>query len=90
MFNGYLTRLLQYIFFYFLNFYAPTTLLVQWSMLAFCMPLISYFHVVVVLAYLFVLLQFGCLGFCNQNCNIVFGGVVFASLFLCCMLFIVA
>jgi hypothetical protein len=60
-------------------------------MLAFCMPLISYLHVVVVLACLFVLLQFGRLGFCNRDWNnIVPGGVVVACFFLGCMLFIVA
>jgi hypothetical protein len=54
--NGYLTRLLQDIFFHFLNLYAPAALLIHWSMLVFCMALISYLHVVVVLACMFVLL----------------------------------
>ena len=54
--NGYLTGLLEDIFFHFLNLYAPATLLVHWSMLVFFMPLISYLHVVVVVACLFMLL----------------------------------
>ena len=83
MLNGYLTGLLQDIFF--------MALLVHWSMLVFCMALISYLHVVVVLACLFVLLQFARLGFCNRDWNnIVPRGVVASCFFLHCMLFIVA
>jgi hypothetical protein len=49
-------------------------LLVRWSMLSFCMPLIYYLHVVVVLVFMFML-QFGCSGFCNHDWNnIVPGG----------------
>jgi hypothetical protein len=89
--NGYLTGLLQDIFFCFLNLYAPTALLVQWSMLVFCMTLISYLHVVVVLACLFVLLQFAHLGFYNRAWNnIVPGGwLLLASFFVVCCLLLV-
>jgi hypothetical protein len=89
--NGYLISLLEDIFFHFKNLYAPAALLVHWSMLVFCMPLIFYLHVVVVVAFLFMLLQFACLGFCNRDWNnIVPRGVVVSFFFLHCMLLIVA
>jgi hypothetical protein len=89
--NGYLTGLLQDIFFHFLNLYAPAALLVHWSMLSFFMALISYLHVLVVLACMFMLLQFARLGFCSHNWkSLIPGGVVVACSFLRCMLFIVA
>jgi hypothetical protein len=60
-------------------------------MLVFCMGPISYLHVGIVLACVFMLLQFSRLGFFNRNWNnIVPGGVVAACFFLRCMLFIVA
>jgi hypothetical protein len=58
-------------------------------MLAFYMPLISYLHVVVVLVCLFVLLQFGRLGFWNRDWNNIIhgGGLLLASFFVvCCLL----
>jgi hypothetical protein len=60
------------------------------SCLLFASPVISYLRVDVVLACLFVLLQFVRLGFCNRDWNCVIpGGVVVACFFLRCMLFIV-
>jgi hypothetical protein len=64
-------------------------------MLAFYMPLISCLHVFVVIAFLFVLLQFGRLGFCNRDWKIIvpwpfLWGVVVASFFLCYIMFIVS
>jgi hypothetical protein len=60
------------------------------SCLLLASPLISYFLVVVVLVFLFVLLQFAHLGFCNRdwNCDIP-GQLVGACFFVHWMLFIV-
>jgi hypothetical protein len=60
------------------------------SCLFFASPLIFYLHVVIVLACMFVLLQFACMGFCNYNWNCAIpGGVVVVCFFLRCMLFLV-
>jgi hypothetical protein len=89
--NGYLTCLLQDIFFLFLNLYALGALLVHLSMLSFFMALISYLHVLIVLACLLMLLQFARLGFCSHDWkSLVPRGVVVACSFLRCMLFIVS
>ena len=100
--NVYLAGFLQYILSWFFFLYAMFStinlgnIVLQWqcwftgSCFFFASPLISYLHVVVVLACLFVLLQFACLGFCNCDWNCVIpGGVVVACFFLRCVLFLV-
>jgi hypothetical protein len=60
-------------------------------MIAFFMAPISYLHVLVVLACLFVLLQFARLGFCSRDCkSLVPGGggglLLFPFFVVCCLL----
>jgi hypothetical protein len=90
MLNVYFAGLLQYIFFHFFFNMLQRHCWFTGSCLLFASPLISYFPFVVVLDFLFVLLQFACLGFCNRDWNcIISGGLVVACFFVRCMLFIV-